>query len=57
MKEHDPSEFFLLLAIETDMYNTRLKLWQVLFIAQGRRVSFWGCADQKKSQSDEGVPN
>ena len=39
------------------LYNTRLKLWQVLFITQGRIVSFWGCVHEKKRQSDEGVPN
>ena len=60
-EEDDSSEFFLLLAIETDMYvlfyDTRLKLWQVLFITQGQSVSFSGCAHEKKSQNDEGVPN
>ena len=29
----------------------------MLFITQGHSVSFWGCAHEKTSQSDKGVPN
>ena len=29
----------------------------VYYNVQGRTVSFWGCAQEKKRQSDEGVPN